>query len=158
MYCNKNSNNFYIGLDREWVIKIPIILVLGVATTVDSLRSILSSNAFLYLSVCEFTLGTPTERIDAVIEAVILRRCESFSVGKQVSTFLRNYFLRHDGTLNLYTRALRVSMQAIFISFDDICYIYLCELFSFNFYLLLQLFPDCYGPAHLRGTFVLHRE
>ncbi|KAL9154173.1 hypothetical protein ABFS82_10G097600 [Erythranthe guttata] len=102
-------NDFIIML-REWVIKIPIILILGVATTVDSLRSTLTSNGFLYLSVCEFTLGTPAERMDAVIEAVLLKRCQRFSVGKQVSTFLRNYFLRHDGTLTLFLRALKIAM------------------------------------------------
>ncbi|KAL0375087.1 UNVERIFIED_CONTAM: Origin of replication complex subunit [Sesamum radiatum] len=54
----------------------------------------------------EFTLGTPAERMDAVIESVLLRR-ESFSIGKQVSTFLRNCFLRHDGTLTLFIRSLK---------------------------------------------------
>ncbi|KAI3474650.1 hypothetical protein Pfo_029835 [Paulownia fortunei] len=107
--CGPVLNDFIIML-REWVIKIPIILILGVATTVDALRNILSSNTYLYLSVCEFTLGTPAERMDAVIEAVLLKNCESFSIGKQVSTFLRNYFLRHDGTLTLFVKALRISM------------------------------------------------
>ncbi|PIN08727.1 Origin recognition complex, subunit 3 [Handroanthus impetiginosus] len=107
--CGSVLADFIIML-REWAIKIPIILILGVATTFDALRSILCSRACSYLSVCEFTLGTPAERMDAVIDAVLLKNCESFSIGKQVSTFLRNYFLRHDGTLTLFFRALRIAM------------------------------------------------
>lgn len=98
-----------LAIGREWVIKVPIILVLGVATSVDALRNILCSSACLYLSVCEFNLGTPAERMDAVIEAVLLRSCQSINIGKHVATFLRNYFLRHDGTLTLFVKALKVS-------------------------------------------------
>ncbi|KAG6434022.1 hypothetical protein SASPL_105642 [Salvia splendens] len=104
-----------LAIDREWVIKVPIILVLGVATSVDALRNILCSSACLYLSVCEFNLGTPAERMDAVIEAVLLRSCQSFNIGKHVATFLRNYFLRHDGTLTLFVKALKiVTAQQVF--------------------------------------------
>lgn len=91
------------------MVKIPIILILGVATTVDALRNILCSSACLYLSVCEFNLGTPAEKMDAVIEAVLVKGCQSFNIGKHASTFLRNYFLRNDGTLTLFIKALRVS-------------------------------------------------
>ncbi|KAK4419192.1 Origin of replication complex subunit [Sesamum alatum] len=103
--CASVLADFIIML-REWVVKIPIVLILGVATSFDALRNILCSNVCSYLSVREFTLGTPAERMDAVIEAVLLRS-ESFSIGKQVSTFLRNCFLRHDGTLTLFIRALK---------------------------------------------------
>lgn len=107
---------------REWVVKIPLVLILGVATDVDALRNILCSNVCSYLSVREFALGTPAERMDAVIESVLLRS-ESFSIGKQVSTFLRNCFLRHDGTLTLFIRALKVSMPAVAY------FLHICSLF-----------------------------
>ncbi|KAL1545846.1 Origin recognition complex subunit 3 [Salvia divinorum] len=107
--CNSSVLNDFILMLREWVIKVPIILVLGVATSVDALRNILCSSACLYLSVCEFNLGTPAERMDAVIETVLLRSCQGFNIGKHVSAFLRNYFLRHDGTLTLFVKALRIS-------------------------------------------------
>ncbi|GFP83155.1 origin of replication complex subunit 3 [Phtheirospermum japonicum] len=106
--CGSVLNDFIIML-REWVVKAPITLILGVATTIDVLRNVLSSNTYLNLSVSEFNLGTPAEKMDAVIEAVFLKNCESFSIGRNVSTFLRNYFLRHDGTLTLFVRALKGS-------------------------------------------------
>ncbi|XP_051130457.1 origin of replication complex subunit 3-like [Andrographis paniculata] len=106
----------FIAMLREWVVKIPVILILGVATTVDVLRNILSSSVCLHLSVCEFTLGTPAERMDAIVEAILLKNCGGFSIGKHASTFLRNYFIKHDGTLTLFVRALRIAMaQHVFV-------------------------------------------
>lgn len=107
--CSGSVLNDFIVMLREWVVKIPIILILGVATTADVLRNILCSSACLYLSVCEFNLGTPAERMDVVIEAVLLKSCQSFNIGKHASTFLRNYFLKHDGTLTLFVNALKIA-------------------------------------------------
>ncbi|XP_022882877.1 origin of replication complex subunit 3-like [Olea europaea var. sylvestris] len=94
---------------REWVIKIPIILIVGVAT-LDALRNTLASNALQCLFPRGFTLGTPAERMDAIVEAVLLKHYHGFSIGKQVTTFLRSFFLRHDGTLTSFIRALKIVM------------------------------------------------
>ncbi|XP_073298019.1 origin of replication complex subunit 3 isoform X3 [Primulina huaijiensis] len=108
--CSGSVLADFIILLSEWAIKIPTILIVGVATTVDVLRNTLSSNSCSRISSCEFTLGTPGERMDAIIEAVLLKHSGSFSVGKQVMSFLRSYFLHHDGTLTLFVRALKISM------------------------------------------------
>lgn len=92
----------------EWVVKIPVILIMGVATTLDAPRNILPSNALQKLCPCKFTLGSPAERMDAVVEAALVRQCSGFSVGHKVAVFLRNYFLNQDGTLTSFVRALKV--------------------------------------------------
>ncbi|KAM3325753.1 hypothetical protein P3S67_000878 [Capsicum chacoense] len=48
------------------------------------------------------------ERMDAIIEAVLVQNCVGFSVGHKVVTFLRNYLLRQDGTVTSFVRALKV--------------------------------------------------
>ncbi|CAA2953529.1 origin of replication complex subunit 3 [Olea europaea subsp. europaea] len=106
--CGSVLSDFIIML-REWVIKIPIILIVGVAT-LDALRNTLASNALQCLFPRGFTLGTPAERMDAIVEAVLLKHYHGFSIGKQVTTFLRNFFLRHDGTLTSFIRALKIVM------------------------------------------------
>ncbi|CAA3001409.1 origin of replication complex subunit 3 [Olea europaea subsp. europaea] len=106
--CGSVLSDFIIML-REWVIKIPIILIVGVAT-LDALRNTLASNALQGLFPRGFTLGTPAERMDAIVEAVLLKHYHGFSIGKQVTTFLRNFFLRHDGTLTSFIRALKIVM------------------------------------------------
>ncbi|KAI8565294.1 hypothetical protein RHMOL_Rhmol03G0247600 [Rhododendron molle] len=104
--CGSVLTDFILMLS-EWVVKIPIILIFGVATTVDALRSILPSHALQCLSCHKFILGSPAERMDAIIEAVLVKRCSGFSVGHKVAVFLRNYFLRQDGTLTSFVRALK---------------------------------------------------
>lgn len=106
---------YQVAIYREWVIKIPIILIVGVAT-LDALRNTLASNALQCLFPRGFTLGTPAERMDAIVEAVLLKHYHGFSIGKQVTTFLRNFFLRHDGTLTSFIRALKVCIGAFAIS------------------------------------------
>ncbi|TXG52969.1 hypothetical protein EZV62_022138 [Acer yangbiense] len=93
----------------EWVFKVPVILIMGVATTLDSPRNILPSDVLQHLNPCKFTLGTPTERIDAVIEAVLVKPCSGFSISHKVALFLRNYFARQDGTLTSFIRALKIA-------------------------------------------------
>ncbi|XP_022159470.1 origin of replication complex subunit 3 isoform X2 [Momordica charantia] len=105
--CGSVLSDFIIMLS-EWVIKIPIILVMGVATTIDALANVLHSNALQQLCPCKFILGSPAERMDAVVEAVLVRHSCLFSIGHQVAVFLRKYFLNQDGTLTSFIRAMKI--------------------------------------------------
>ncbi|CAH9142993.1 unnamed protein product [Cuscuta epithymum] len=107
--CGTVLSEFIIMLS-EWAIKIPIILIMGVATNIDAPRNILSSHALERLSACAFVLKSPPERLDSVIEAVFIKHWAGFSIGHMVATFLRNYFLRQDGTVTCFIRALKVAL------------------------------------------------
>ncbi|KAH9611252.1 hypothetical protein KSS87_023170 [Heliosperma pusillum] len=104
----------FILLLSEWVVKVPVILVMGIATTLDALRSLLSSNALLQLCTSKFLLGSPSERMNAIVEAVLLRPSTWFRVGHKVAYFLRDYFLKHDGTLTSFVRALKITCMQHF--------------------------------------------
>ncbi|KAK0576465.1 hypothetical protein LWI29_017956 [Acer saccharum] len=106
--CGSVLSGFILMLS-ELVFKVPVILIMGVATTLDSPRNILPSDVLQHLNPCKFTLGTPTERIDAVIEAVLVKPCSGFSISHKVALFLRNYFARQDGTLTSFIRALKIA-------------------------------------------------
>ena len=98
----------------------PIILIIGVATTVDAPRNVLPSRALERLCSSKFMLGTPAERMDAIVEAVLVKHCTTFNVGHKVALFVRNYFINQDGTLTSFIRALKVH-HAVFGS----CCLYL---------------------------------
>lgn len=100
--------NFISVVISEWIVKLPILLILGVATTIDAPRYVLSSNALQCVSPRKFVLRTPSERLDSIIDAVLVRQFSGFNVGHKVATFLRNCFLRQDGTLSSIVRALKV--------------------------------------------------
>ncbi|XP_074312049.1 origin of replication complex subunit 3 isoform X2 [Silene latifolia] len=104
----------FILLLSEWVVKVPVILVMGIATTLDSLRNLLCSNALLQLCTSKFLLGSPSERMNAIVEAVLLRPSSWFRVGYKVAHFLRDYFLKHDGTLTSFVRALKIACMQHF--------------------------------------------
>lgn len=106
--CGSVLSDFIIMLS-EWVVKIPIILIMGVATTIDAPANVLRSNALQQLCPCKFVLGSPAERMEAVVEAVLLRHCCMFSIGHKVAVFLRKYFLNQDGTLTSFIRAMKIA-------------------------------------------------
>ncbi|XVF06829.1 hypothetical protein REPUB_Repub06bG0084800 [Reevesia pubescens] len=106
--CGSVLSDFILMLS-EWVVKIPVILVMGVATTLDAPRNILPSIALQHLCPFEFTLGTPAERMDAVVEAILVKPCSGFNIGHKVAVFMRNYFVSQDGTLTSFIRALKVA-------------------------------------------------
>ncbi|KAM7273501.1 hypothetical protein ACFE04_028165 [Oxalis oulophora] len=106
--CGSVLSDFILMLS-EWVVKLPVILIMGVATTLDSPREILRSNALQRLSPCKFVLGTPAERMDAIIEGVLVKQCSGFVVSHKVATFLRNHFVNQDGTTSSFIRGLKIA-------------------------------------------------
>ncbi|KAK1401660.1 hypothetical protein POM88_001265 [Heracleum sosnowskyi] len=107
--CGTVLSDFILMLS-EWIVKLPILLILGVATTIDAPRYVLSSNALQCISPHKFILRSPSERLDSIIDAVLVRQFSGFNVGHKVATFLRNCFLRPDGTLSSFVRALKMSI------------------------------------------------
>ncbi|GLT95279.1 hypothetical protein SLE2022_129710 [Rubroshorea leprosula] len=114
--CSGPVLSDFILMLSEWIVKIPVILIMGVATTLDAPRSILSSNALHYLCPSKFTLGTPAERMDAIVEAVLVKPGSGFSIGHKLAVFMRNYFKRQDGTLTAFIRALKIACSQHFTS------------------------------------------
>ncbi|ONK55746.1 uncharacterized protein A4U43_C10F570 [Asparagus officinalis] len=107
--CNGETLAEFINLLSEWVIKIPIFFIMGVATTVDAPRKLLASDTLQRLQPFKFTLGSPCERMDALTESVLVKTCSGFNIGHKVAVFLRNYFFRHDGTVTSLVRALKIA-------------------------------------------------
>ncbi|XP_072963402.1 origin of replication complex subunit 3 [Typha angustifolia] len=107
--CNGVVLSEFITMLSEWVIKIPIFLIMGVATTADAPRKLLPSDALQHLQPCKLTLGSSSERMNALVEAVLVKPCSGFSISHKVAVFLRNYFLRHDGTITSFIRALKLA-------------------------------------------------
>ncbi|KAF5766369.1 putative origin recognition complex, subunit 3 [Helianthus annuus] len=113
--CSASVLSDFILMLSEWVIKIPVILILGVATTLEAPKNILSSKAVQHLSPSKFFLGHPTDRLDAIIEAVLVKPCSGFLVGHKVAAFIRNCFLRQDGTLTSFVRAVKMAIVQHFL-------------------------------------------
>ncbi|KDP39550.1 hypothetical protein JCGZ_02570 [Jatropha curcas] len=106
--CGSVLSDFILMLS-EWILKIPVILIMGVATTLDALRNILPSNMIHHLCPCNFILRTPSERMDAIVEAVLVKQCSGFCISHKVAVFLRSYFVCQDGTITSFIKALKIA-------------------------------------------------
>ncbi|KAJ4773525.1 Origin recognition complex subunit 3 [Rhynchospora pubera] len=112
--CNADVLGNFITMLSEWVMKIPIFFIMGVATTIEAPKNMLPSDALQHLNPCKLTLGTPSDRMNSLVESVLVKVCYCFSLGHEVSVFLRNYFLRHDGTITSFISALKLACSKHF--------------------------------------------
>ncbi|XP_038979713.1 origin of replication complex subunit 3 isoform X1 [Phoenix dactylifera] len=155
----------FITMLSEWVIKIPIIFIMGVATTFDAPRRLLLSDAQQHLHPSKFTLGSPCEKMNALVESVLVKSCSGFSIGHKVAAFLRNYFLRHDGTITSFVRALKLACIKHFemepLSFlgldipDEDCEIFQhgqCDSLPDSLRNHAFNLPSCQREKNLKGT------
>lgn len=107
--CNGAVLADFIKLLSEWVMKIPIIFIMGVTTTSDAPRKLLPSTVLHNLQPFMFTMESPRRRMDYLIEAVLVRPCSGFFIGHKVAIFLRNHFIKHDGTITSFLKALKLA-------------------------------------------------
>lgn len=106
--CNSAILAELIVLLSEWSAEIPIVLVMGVATTADFLQGCLPSHALARLNARRFDLKTPLERLEAVVKAVLVESFSAFEIGHGVAQFITHFFLRHDLTISSFIRSLKV--------------------------------------------------
>lgn len=112
--CHSSVLAEFINLLSEWVVQIPVVLVMGMATTVDALRKLLPSSAIQHLHPQRFNLKYPLERLEAVLTAVMIESFCGFYIGHKVAKFLYNFFLRQDGTVTSFLRALKIACMEHF--------------------------------------------
>ncbi|KAG2538227.1 origin of replication complex subunit 3-like [Panicum virgatum] len=112
--CSSDVLGELVMMLSEWVIKIPIFFVMGIATTLDAPKKLLSSEALQRLEPCKLTLGSPSDRMNALVEAILVKPCAGFCISHEVVMFLRNYFFRHDGTITSFISALKLACSKHF--------------------------------------------
>ncbi|TVU30974.1 hypothetical protein EJB05_22633 [Eragrostis curvula] len=117
--CSGDVLGELVMMLSEWVIKIPIFFVMGIATTLDAPRKLLSSEALQRLEPCKLTLGSPSDRMNALVEAILVKPCAGFCISHEVAMFLRNYFFRHDGTITSFISALKEYLHEKFVALPE---------------------------------------
>uniref|UniRef100_M4CWK7 Uncharacterized protein n=1 Tax=Brassica campestris TaxID=3711 RepID=M4CWK7_BRACM len=138
----------------EWAVKVPVFLIMGVSTAHDAPRKILSANALQRLCATRFTLSSPAERMDAVLEAVFLKPCSGFTVSHKVALCMRSYFLCQDGTLTSFVKTLKIaclqhfSLEPLSIMLEHFCQDNQCiyEAGKFDKLRLLDIFCETLDP------------
>lgn len=83
-------------------------------TTVDAPVRILPSTALQHLQTFKFTLASPTDKMDALICEVLVKPKIGFHIGYEVASYLRDFFLKHDGSITSVIRALKVYIDLVY--------------------------------------------
>ncbi|RCV19522.1 hypothetical protein SETIT_3G392300v2 [Setaria italica] len=63
---------------------------------------------------CKLALGSPLDRMNALVEVILVKPCAGFCISHEVAMFLRNYFFRHDGTITSFISALKLACSKHF--------------------------------------------
>ena len=126
---------------------------MGVSTAHDAPRKILSANALQRLCATRFTLSSPAERMDAVLEAVFLKPCSGFTVSHKVALCMRSYFLCQDGTLTSFVKTLKVPSSILYVIVGFNLFPVANSLLFIWLYILM---PDSLSSAFLIRAFEHH--
>lgn len=114
--CSITALGELVVLLSEWSAEIPIVLILGVATTADVLQRFLPSNAVSRLVPCGFTLKSPLERLESVLRAVLVDSFSAFEISHAVVKHMHMHFLRHDLTVASFIMSIKVACMEHFCS------------------------------------------
>ena len=97
-----------IAACSEWLSQLPIVLVLGMATSVDAMRKLLPASAARHLHVQAFTLPSPNKYLEGVLKATLLNPSVFFNICCHTLKFLIGYYEKYDSTVTSFLRALKV--------------------------------------------------
>ncbi|CAI0547178.1 unnamed protein product, partial [Linum tenue] len=120
--CCASILSEFIHMLSEWVLKVPAILIMGVATTVDAPRNVLPSNALHRLHARKFTFQSLPEKMNYVVETAFVKQSSEFTISHKTAVFMRNYFVHQNGSVTSFIRALKIACAQHF-STQPLCFI-----------------------------------
>ncbi|EFJ10304.1 hypothetical protein SELMODRAFT_427211 [Selaginella moellendorffii] len=98
----------------EWAAQLPLVLIMGMAMTEDSLQMMLPASVTGRLHVHSFYLKSPLHRLEAVVQAVLIDLPFVFTWGTAVVKDFYEFFYSHDNTVTSFLRLLKVSCMEHF--------------------------------------------
>lgn len=90
--------------------QIPIVLVLGVATSATTIFQTLSVNETTRIKLSVFTSQTSNESLNTIIEEILLSPVVPFLLSGKVLKLLKNIFLYYDFTTTVFLKGYKYCM------------------------------------------------
>lgn len=97
-----------MNICSEWSAEIPIVLLMGIATTADVLQLFLPSSALSRLNAQRFALKAPIDRLESIVKAALVDCFSAFEISHVVAQHMKGFFLRHDLTVSSFIMSLKV--------------------------------------------------
>ncbi|MCO5561173.1 hypothetical protein L7F22_014794 [Adiantum nelumboides] len=114
--CNSMVLAEFIVILSEWIAEIPLVLIMGMATSGEAIRKLLPGSAARHLHVHNFMFPSPDEYLEGIIEGVLLKGTPLFTVGCDALSFLFTQYQKYDSTVISFLRALKVACMEHFIT------------------------------------------
>ncbi|KAH7306684.1 hypothetical protein KP509_22G025100 [Ceratopteris richardii] len=114
--CNSKVLAEFVIILSEWIAELPLILVMGMATSGEAIRKLLPGSTTRHLHMHNFMFPSPDEYLEGIIKGVILRPFPLFTVGHDVLRFLLSQYDKYDSTVTSFIRALKMACMEHFMS------------------------------------------
>lgn len=114
--CNSMVLTDFIVILSEWIVALPLVLILGMATSREAMQKLLPASAARRLHVHTFTLPSPNEYLEGIIKGVLLNPTLSFDIGCDALRFLLSHYQKYDSTVTSFLRALKMACMEHFLS------------------------------------------
>ncbi|KAK9763710.1 Origin recognition complex subunit 3, variant 2 [Basidiobolus ranarum] len=105
-----------ITICSEYCDKIPIVLLMGIATSVEALHQSLSKDALTLLRAEKFFFQRPNEILGSIIEEVLLSDPTGFKLGVDAYKLLTGNFFEHNFSVNSFMCSLQYAVMTHFYS------------------------------------------
>ncbi|ORX94178.1 hypothetical protein K493DRAFT_32078 [Basidiobolus meristosporus CBS 931.73] len=105
-----------ITICSEYCDRIPIVLLMGIATSVEALHQSLSKDTLTILRAEKFYFQRPNEILGSIIEEVFLRDHIGFKLGVDAYKLLTGNFFEHNFSVNSFMCSLQYAVMSHFYS------------------------------------------
>lgn len=99
----------------EWIAKLPLVLIMGMATSGEAIQNLLPGSAARHLHLHNFMLPSPNEYLEGILKGVLLKPTPVFTIGSEVLNYLLIHYQKYDSTVTSFVRALKVCSSRLFI-------------------------------------------
>ncbi|OAE29630.1 hypothetical protein AXG93_1762s1100 [Marchantia polymorpha subsp. ruderalis] len=136
--CDPKVLAEFFVLLSEWIRDLPIVLILGMATSDDAIRKLLPASALARLHLWRFSLKAPQKLLETITRAVLIESFCAFDLSPEVILFLYGYFESHDLTVTSIIRSLKADLEEKCSALPDMFLHHATQFSSVKGKLLLQ--------------------
>ncbi|KAJ3051094.1 Origin recognition complex subunit 3 [Rhizophlyctis rosea] len=99
-----------IAICSEYQDRLPIVFLLGIATTIESLHQSLPRSVLALLRTEKFKLQNSQECINAVVEEILIKPSRGFRFGEDAYTHLLEVFHLHSLSIRSFVRSIHYAL------------------------------------------------
>lgn len=100
----------FVTISSDHLVDVPMVLVMGVATTVTAIHRLLPHAVSSHLSIERFQAPPAFEHLTQVLDQVIMTDDIPFKLGPKVFNLLLDIFLYHDFSVVSFVRGLQLAL------------------------------------------------